>query len=205
MDLIDAAFTCVRQLCVLYNIDESHAMKHSMDVLYHTTQSYEFHVARHPYLVQQQHVLFAAAIIHDMCDQKYVDPLIGLRAIHDHLHAFLSPEDFNAMALIITTMSYHTVREKGFPNMNDWQLGYHMVREADLLAAYDLDRCILYGIYKENMSYGEALVNGTNIFRNRVLRYIEDGLFLTEYGISTAHDLHGRALLNVLPRVLTNI
>jgi hypothetical protein len=89
--------------------------------------------------------------------------------------------------------------------MKEWQLGYHMVREADLLAAYDLDRCILYGMYRENMTYGEAMVNGTNIFRNRVLRYIEDGLFLTEYGISTAHDLHGRALMNVLPRVLANI
>jgi hypothetical protein len=128
-----------------------------------------------------------------------------LRAIHDYLHTFFSPEDFNILALIITTMSYHTVREKGFPNMKEWQLGYHMVREADLLAAYDLDRCILYGMYRENMTYGEAMVNGTNIFRNRVLRYIEDRLFLTEYGISTAHDLHGRALMNVLPRVLTNI
>jgi hypothetical protein len=205
MDLIDAAFDCVRQLCVLYHIDESHAMKHSMDVLRHTAESYEFHVARHPYLVQQQRILFAAAIVHDMCDTKYVDQLIGLRSIYDHLHTFLSPEDFNALALIITTMSYTTVKEKGFPNMNEWQLGYHIVREADLLAAYDLDRFILYGMYRKNLSYGEALVNSDTIFRNRVLRYIEDGLFLTEYGLSTAHDLHGRALLNTLPRTLANI
>jgi len=205
MDVIDAAFDCVRNLCVRYNIDESHAMKQSMVALFHTTQSYEFHVARHPYLVPQKVVLFVAAIVHDMCDVKYVDQLVGLRAIYEYLHPFLSPEDFNAMALIITTMTYDTVREKGFPNMNDWQLGYHIVREADLLSAYDIDRCILYGIYHENMTYGEALVNGTNVFQNRVLRYIEDGLFITEYGVATAHDLHGRAVRNVLPRVLTNI
>ena len=205
MDAIDDAFTCVRQLCILYHIDESHAMKHSMDVLHHTAESYEFHVARHPYLVQQRHVLFAAAIVHDMCDTKYVDQLVGLRAIHDHLHPFLSPEEFNALALILTTMSYMTVKEKGFPNMNEWQLGYHMVREADLLAAYDIDRFIMYGIYRKNMSYSDALVNAGTIFRNRVLRYIEDGLFLTEYGLSTAHDLHGRALLDALPRTLANI
>jgi hypothetical protein len=201
MDVIDAAFNCVRHLCVLYNIDESHAVKHSMDVLHHTTQSYEYHVARNPQLIQQRRVLFTAAIVHDMCDTKYVDQLVGLRAIHEYLHPVLSNEDFNVLALILTTMSYVTVKEKGFPNMNEWQLGYHIVREADLLAAYDMDRFIIYGMYRKNMPYSEALLNAETIFRNRTLRYIEDGLFLTEYGLSTAHELHGKALMNVYPRV----
>ena len=200
--LLDAAFQCVIEMCRIHNIDESHAMKHSMDVFHHTLHSYQFHVERFPFLAEQRNVLFVAAIVHDMCDSKYVDESIGLRCIYDRLQTFLTPEEFNHMALILTTMSYSTVKENGYPDLKEWQLGYHIVREADLLSAYDFDRCIMYGMFRGNFTYSEALVNASNIYHYRVLRYIEDRLFITEYGLSTAHELHSKALLNQVPRVL---
>ena len=195
--LLDSAFQCVRELSVLYRIDESHSVKHSMDVLAFTMESYKFHVSRYTPLIHQQRVLYAAAVVHDMCDKKYVEEEVGLRAIHDYLHVHLTPEEFNMLSRIITTMSYSRVRTYGYPELYEWQLGYHIVREADLLASYDMDRCILYGMYRENLPYTEALIRARTLYQNRVLRYISDGMFMTEYGCSKAHELHGKSMQHV--------
>ena len=193
--LLDAAFECVRAMSIAYEIDESHAMKHAMEVLSYTMQSFQFHQVQHPYLLPQQRVLYAAAVVHDMCDKKYVDESVGLYRIHQHLGNYLTPEEFNHLSTIITTISYSTVRTHGFPQLNDWQLGYHIVREADLLASYDLHRCILYGIYKEKLAYSQALIRATTLYTNRVLRYIGDGMFITAFGHAKSHELHARAVL----------
>jgi hypothetical protein len=194
--LLNAAFECVRTICMTYRIDESHAMKHSMEVLSYTIQSFKFHEASHPYLQQQQRVLYAAAIVHDMCDKKYMNEEEGLLFIHNHLYLYLTSEEINHLSRIITTLSYSTVRTHGFPQLYEWQLGYHIVREADLLASYDIHRCVLYGIYKEELSYCEAFVRASTLYSNRVLRYIGDGMFVTEYGHAKAHELHARAVLD---------
>jgi len=193
--LLDAAFECVRAMSIAYEIDESHAMKHAMEVLSYTMQSFQFHQVQHPYLLPQQRVLYAAAVVHDMCDKKYVDESVGLYRIHQHLCNYLTPEEFNHLSTIITTISYSTVRTHGFPQLNDWQLGYHIVREADLLASYDLHRCILYGIHKEKLAYSQALIRATTLYTNRVLRYIGDGMFITAFGHAKSHELHARAVL----------
>jgi hypothetical protein len=191
---LDAAFQCVRDLSVRYNVDESHSMKHSMEVLSFTIESYQHHVTRNPQLANQQRVLYAVAVVHDMCDKKYVTEEVGLRDIYPYLHMHFTPEEFTILCRIITTMSYSRVRTYGYPELYEWQLVYHIVREADLLASYDLDRCILYGIYRENLPYSEALLRSKVLFHNRVLRYIADGMFLTEYGCAKAHELHGRSM-----------
>jgi hypothetical protein len=196
-DLMDAAFRCVRELSTLYHIDESHAMKHSMDVLNYTMDSYHFHVLRNPELFNQQRILYAAAIVHDMCDKKYVNEGIGLQSIHNYLYVYFTPEEFNLLSRIITTMSYSTVRTHGYPELYEWQLGYHIVREADLLASYDMDRCVLYGIYCEQLPYTEAVLRAKALYQNRVMRYLQDGVFVTNYGVARAHELHGKSMLKL--------
>lgn len=200
--MLDAAFLCVQTVCTLYQIDESHAMKHAMDVLSFTMKSYLFHEPRFPLLRNQQRILYAAAVVHDMCDKKYMNELDGLNLIHTYLHPHFTPEELNQLNLIITTLSYSTVRANGYPQLNEYQLGYHIVREADLLSSYDLDRCILYGIYREHLSYSEALLRALAMYHNRVLRYLADGVFITEYGIAKAHELHGQAILDPIRRIL---
>ena len=52
---------------------------------------------------------------------------------------YIASEKLDIIFQIITTMSYSTVKKNGFPSLNEYQLAYHIVREADLLAAYDID------------------------------------------------------------------
>lgn len=191
MDYKDAAFQCVKELSLLFHIDESHSLKHAMEVLSYTMQSYRHHVYAHPYLIEQQKVLYTAAIVHDMCDKKYVDETVGLRAIHERIGTYFTPEEFNILTTIMTSISYSAVRSKGYPVLHEWQLTYHIVREADLLSAYDIDRTIIYGMYRENLPYSESVARSKLLYYNRVMRYISDGLFMTDWGYAKAHELHG--------------
>ena len=95
---------------------------------------------------------------------------------------------------IIQTMSYSTVKLKGYPQLGCYQLAYHIVREADLLAAYDIDRCIIYGLMVEKLSYTEAIDRSKELFKNRILKYIEEGLFITKYSKDVSIELHQKAI-----------
>ncbi len=94
-------------------------------------------------------------------------------------------------------MSYSTIKKYGFPNLGEYQLAYNIVREADLLASYDFDRCIMYQMLKNNDSYDKSFIDALNIFDNRVLKYNEDGLFRTEYGQRLSERLHNNALKRI--------
>ena len=41
-------------------------------------------------------------------------------------------------------MSYSKVKVHGYPELGDYQLAYHIVRESDLLTAYNIPRSIVY-------------------------------------------------------------
>jgi len=69
----------------------------------------------------------------------------------------MSSSDLEIIGKIIGTMSYSKVKANGYPELGEYQLAYHIVREADLLAAYDIDRCIIYTMYRDNCEYNKAL------------------------------------------------
>jgi hypothetical protein len=69
------------------------------------------------------------------------------------------------------------------------------VRESDLLTSYDFDRCVMYGMYRESLPYMEAVLRAHTLYHNRVLQYIKDGVFITDFGLSKAYELHGKALM----------
>jgi hypothetical protein len=193
-NVLNRAFDCVRQLSVAYKIDESHAMKHSMDVFNFTKQFYHRYSPYQPQLVQQQRVLYAASILHDMCDPKYTTEADGLRAINTYMDSCFTSEEFNILSIIMTTISYSKVKAKGFPVLGDWQFAYHIVRESDLLASYDFDRCVMYGMYRESLPYIDAVARARTVYHNRVFHYIKDGVFITDFGLSKAYELHGKAI-----------
>jgi HD superfamily phosphodiesterase len=193
--LINAAFECVIKNSAKYAIDESHALKHSMEVYKFAQEIYESELDANPYLKGQMRVIFASAILHDMCDKKYMDEADGLRDIKDNMSFVLTAEELVAVEQIITTMSYSKVKCHGYPKLGKYQLAFHIVREADLLAAYDVDRCIIFGMMVDKMVYSEALDRATKLFNHRVLKYIDDGLFITAYSIHKSFELHNKALL----------
>ena len=91
-------------------------------------------------------------------------------------------------------MSYSTVKKDGYPALGEYQMAYHVVREADLLAAYDIDRCIMYSMYTKQIEYDEALWIAVKLFYVRVLKYKVDMLFITDFSKQESEKLHENAV-----------
>ena len=182
--IIVKAFELVMILCKKFNIDESHSLKHSMEVYNYALKIYESELVMNAYLEQQKDIIVLSAILHDTIDKKYVVEAEGMEEIRKHLESCVKKENLDIIFQIITTMSYSTVKKNGFPLLGDYQLAYHIVREADLLAAYDIDRCIMYSMYKHNANYLDALNAAIVLFEHRVFRHRKDRLFVTNYRYS---------------------
>ena len=191
--IIVKAFDLVMVLCKKFNIDESHSLKHSMEVYNFALRIYEDEKIMNPYLEQQKDIIVLAAILHDTIDKKYVSEELGIKEIRDQMESYVKSEKLDVIFQIITTMSYSTVKKNGFPLFGEYQLAYHIVREADLLAAYDIDRCIMYSMYMKSANYLEALDAAIVLFDHRVLKHRQDKLFVTGFSKKLSIQLHKKA------------
>ena len=146
------------------------------------------------------------AIGHDMCDKKYMDEKEGIIRYQKYLSDLMRPEDLEIMGKIIATMSYSKVKVNGYPDLGEYQLAYHIIREADLLAAYDIDRCIMYTMYRDRILYSDALKLALELFDNRVFKMRKDKLFKTKYSKKESIKLHKKAEkdVNYLKKILEN-
>jgi HD superfamily phosphodiesterase len=197
--LINYSFQYVISASKIFNIDESHSLRHSMDVFHYANEIYQSEVSQSkfylsPFLNEQQKIIFTSAILHDTCDKKYMDEKVGIERLRHYMKDELSEVELDTVCKIISTMSYSTVKKNGYPDLGIYTLAYHIVREADLLAAYDIERCIIYKMNKSNYSYLEAVVEMKSLFENRVLQYLPDNLFLTEYSKNKAKELHNKCI-----------
>jgi len=199
--LINHAFRYVIDHSVKYNIDESHALKHSMEVFHYTNKIYKSEVVKHPYLKEQQDIIYASAILHDMCDKKYMLESDGILQIQNFMRCrmsdYITEEKISTISEIIGTMSYSKVKVNGFPKLDNFQRAYHIVREADLLCAYDVDRCVIYAMMCEHMNYQDSLKRAVDLFENRVLKYRADNLFITNYSKNASLKLHMTAVREI--------
>lgn len=197
MSLLTKLFNFVLLTSAKYNIDESHGLSHSMVVLHNAHKIYENEVPLNPYLLQQENIILTSAALHDMCDKKYMNEYEGIKLIEDFLKDKLDNEEIEITKKIITTMSYSTVKKNGFPSLGVYQHAYHIVREADLLSAYDFDRCMIYNMNKSNSTIEYAFNDSYNLFQNRVLKHNKDGLLLTDYSIRKSHILENKAMTRI--------
>jgi hypothetical protein len=165
-----------------------------MNVLHFAHNIYEGELRLNPALKSQENVIYISAIIHDMCDKKYVDPEQGISDIEEFLQKKITTREIDAVKQIISTMSYSYVKKNGFPNLGEYQHAYHIVREADLLTAYDFDRCMIYKIHLCNDNIDDAFEDAMYLFENRVLQHNNDKLFLTDYSLSKSRELHQYSL-----------
>jgi hypothetical protein len=193
VNLINRGFRYVIETSEVYKIDESHALKHSMEVYGFAKKIYKSQLIKNPYLEDQKEIIYMAAIGHDMCDKKYMNEKEGIIQYQNYLSEQLRPNDSEVMANIIGTMSYSKVKANGYPNLEEFQLAYHIVREADLLSAYDIDRCVIYGMYVEKLEYNAALKRAIELFESRILKYRSDNLFITQYSKKESLKLHMKA------------
>ena len=132
-----------------------------------------------------------------MCDKKYMNEDHGIAYMNKYMKEYISPEELEIVSHIIKTMSYSKVKINGYPDFGEHQLAYHIVREADLLAAYDLDRCIIYRMMQSKFNYTDALFESKNLFENRILNYRKDNLFITNYSKNKSLLLHRKAVKDV--------
>jgi hypothetical protein len=197
INLINAGFKYVIKTSQLYNIDESHALKHSMEVYGFAKKIYESELVKKSNLEEQQAIIFMAAIGHDMCDKKYMDEKESIIKYKAYLLEFMSHAHLEIMGQIIGTMSYSKVKVNGFPDLGEYQSAYHIVREADLLAAYDIDRCVMYRMYRDNSIYTDALKEAVELFDKRVFRMRQDRLFKTVFSRKESLKMHKKAKKDV--------
>jgi hypothetical protein len=194
MKLLPELMRFVQLTSAKYNIDESHAVGHSMKVLLNAHQIYSNSVHTYPYLKSQEPVIYTAAIVHDMCDKKYMNQTDGIREINKILNHRLDYSEIVFINKIVSTMSYSTVKKNGFPLLGKFQMAYHIVREADLLAAYDFDRSLIYHMYHSGEGFEKSYDNALELFENRVLKHHTDNLFVTEYSKKKGYEMYYDAL-----------
>jgi hypothetical protein len=174
-----------------------------MEVYGFAKRIYESEIKNNPQLEEQREIIYMAAIGHDMCDKKYMDENEGIERYKNYLTSYISSDELEIIGAIIGTMSYSKVKVNGYPNLGKYQLAYHIVREADLLAAYDIDRCIMYSMHKESVEYSVALKRAVELFDSRVFRMRQERLFKTEYSKKESLKLQKKAKIDV--EVLKNI
>jgi len=106
-----------------------------------------------------------------------------------NIHLFLnstqcySDVETDIILKIIQTMSYSKVKVNGFPTLGIYQKAYHIVREADLLTAYDFDRGLLYTMNNYKIEYKIAFALANDLYQQRMAKHIEHGLITTNYGM----------------------
>lgn len=173
-----------------HRIDSTHDMSHSLQVLQYASKIYESEKLLHPQLEDHERIIYSAAALHDMCDDKYMDIEEGNTDIIKFLkRENIEPLEITVIMNIINTMSYSKVQETGFPYHGEYQRAYNIVREADLLSAYDFDRCMLFKMHRAGTGdIDEAFQDAETLFRTRVFRHKVDGLLTTDYAFDQ-HDI----------------
>uniref|UniRef100_A0A6C0D638 HD domain-containing protein n=1 Tax=viral metagenome TaxID=1070528 RepID=A0A6C0D638_9ZZZZ len=196
--LLNALFQFVTLMTVKHKIDDSHGLKHSMDVLHFAKNIYDSEVLKNTCLrePEQERVIYISAVVHDMCDKKYMDESLGIAEIRDFLQGtrLVENHEIDAVENIISTMSYSTVKKRGFPDLGKYQHAYHIVREADLLSAYDFDRCMVYSMQKQHTNLHDAYLHARELFHTRVLKHDKDSLFFTDYSKECSKMLYKKAI-----------
>jgi hypothetical protein len=129
-----------------------------------------------------------------MCDKKYMNENDGLINIEDFLQEKITKDDVQIVREIVSKMSYSKVKKFGFPKLQDHQMAYHIVREADLLSAYNFDRSMIYSMNVFGTNAENAFLDTEKLFHSRMLKHIDDDLFITNTGKNIAIKLETTAI-----------
>jgi HD superfamily phosphodiesterase len=161
-------------------MDESHGIIHSLNTMHFAKEIYDEEVTQYPFLREHENIIITSALLHDMCDKKYMVEDEGIAKIHDFLKSIeYKTTEIDIICKIMTTMSYSKVKSNGFPELGEYQNAYHIVREADLLAAIDFDRTIIYKLNQD--SFEGAFRDAETLFYTRVFKHEADSLYTTNY------------------------
>ena len=89
----------VIKTCTKLNIDESHALKHSMDVFYNSHSIFENEQNKYTFndneLIRCKNIMNTCSILHDMCDNKYINEEVGWNFIYEFLKLQMDTNDID--------------------------------------------------------------------------------------------------------------
>ena len=190
-------FNVVLMTISKYKIDESHGITNAMNVLHNCDHLIDSVIQEQPEIEEHRKIIYSAAILHDMCDKKYMNEDEGIKEIKSYIYDSISNNELDVMENIVSTMSYSKVKKKGFPDLGQYQKAYHVVREGDLLAAYDFDRCMIYHMTQNNTDVHSAFQDAYNLFQTRIFKHQEDGLLLFPYSNEQHTILSGQAHIRI--------
>lgn len=191
-----------------YNIDESHGLRHSMDAFKYSEILFNSEKNIEPLIIKDERIIYTSALLHDMCDKKYMSEIDGIKDIEFFLKSnTYHEEEIDSIISIISNVSYSKIKKNGMPNLNTKQYAFNIVRESDLLCAYDVDRCIIYDMMRKGSRYEDAFIDATKLFDKRVFKHFDDKLFSTKTGIEIANDLEiqSRERIKEIEKTLSNI
>jgi len=197
MSLLNKLFNFVLLTTKKYNIDDSHGIAHSMEVLHFASNIYQNERLNNTSLEKYERIIYVSSILHDMCDKKYMNEKDGIVNIEEFLQEKIPKEEIDITNKIVSTMSYSKVKKYGFPNLQDSQLAYHIVREADLLSGYNFNRAMIYNMYKFNGNIDSAFTDSENLFNNRVFKLNDHNLFITDYSKKQSLILQTQSLKQI--------
>ena len=171
-------YSFIDELCRDYNIDESHNLIHSKDCVEFAHKIMDYNCT-----AEERQVIIYAAALHDCVDKKYVNVEVASKRVHDFLLSQGWSKDMAGVVLrIITSMSYSMLNAQKvgstcvFPDHGPWQRAYHIVRHADLLCSYRVERCYQYQRHLDpNMPSVECWEKVEKLIQRRVFRYVSDG------------------------------
>ena len=192
-DALLSSYRLARSIGHHYGIDDSHNHVHSKEVLFWAGQILQAHPET---LHSMDRVAIGhCALLHDILDRKYIGP-DSYDKVHEivlhHLTHASGTETASHMMNVMLSMSYSktvfpdpvngTVHVR-FPSWIDdkktWSTIYHIVREADLLSAYNIARMVEYRRAKfPTMTESEMRDDIRQMFASRMSTMIERGLFV---------------------------
>jgi hypothetical protein len=199
MKLISTLMNYVLLTTKKLSFDDSHGLMHSMETLEYANKIFENELPNNSRLIYDKNIIYASAILHDMVDRKYRDESLATLEIENLLNSEtdMTKEEISITKNIINTMSYSKVKKQGYPNLGIYQSAYHIVREADLLCAYDFDRALIYDMAKNNNTFEESYENSHKLFIKRVFQYCNDNLFIHNFSKKEAYLLHDKSMKQI--------
>jgi hypothetical protein len=198
MSQLEQIIRFINDTCVKYNIDDSHDLRHSLDALGWSEQLTKGKLLS----TRASQIIHLSCLLHDMCDKKYMDEVMGLHRIRVFLKDVLEVDSdiLEAVVFIISTMSYSKVIKYGYPQFTDndkeIEYCYHVVRNSDLLCSYDPERCINYQV-RCGGSRKEGIKKMLELFDNRILKLIHNNYINLDEAKGYAIELHDKALVEV--------
>ena len=84
-----------------YNIDESHGVSHSLDVLHNAYHIYNSELEANLFLKDQERIILIAALVHDMCDKKYMEQDNGIIEICEFLGNKIQTDEIDIIPVLV--------------------------------------------------------------------------------------------------------